>query len=468
MKRFLALAALATFLMVGCGDDKTTKTTDDGEKTNKTSAGDKTNKTIAEINARKTDSESNGNTSKPDDNGKGSQPDIKDLDAEVMALRDSGWKFLESRYNNVEQNPYDAWGPKASDVISAFVLYGALASGSTNLEDPKVVESVQSILDHQTSTGTWTLTRGKKGERAVYSTSAVIKLLSWIRDNGGEAWSKRVHSANEKAMAYIRSAQIGAPDSPLNELGEDNMHFGGWAYSKEELALEKNKEKPPANLSTTIFALDAAQAFGLDKKDPLFARAQKFLQMHQNTGEADKRGIKVMIKVGTEDKRVVDPDAKDPNYGGSKYSPNTSKAGHKALEGDNVVLKSYGSMTYALLRAYLHTGLDKNDERVKLAYAWIARNFSVEKNPGFSSEEDADQQGLFYHYMQMARTLTHYGDSISDPASGLSIKWKAQLVGALKERQSNDHSWTNPRDRWLEGVPTLVTAYVMNTLAELD
>ena len=58
-------------------------------------------------------------------------------------------------------------------------------------------------------------------------------------------------------------------------------------------------------------------------------------------------------------------------------------------------LPGYGSMTYAGIKSLIYCGASKDDPRIKKAYEWIQKNYSVEKNPGMP--EARHEWGLFYY-----------------------------------------------------------------------
>ena len=122
-------------------------------------------------------------------------------------------------------------------------------------------------------------------------------------------------------------------------------------------------------------------------------------------------------------------------------------------------LRSYGSMTYAGLKSMIHAGLKPDDPRVKAASEYIARNYTLEENPGMG------QAGLFYYYQTFAKALSLIGKPTFVDSAGQSHDWKADLVSALAKRQGADGSWVNPADRFMEGDPNLVTAYGLLALA---
>ncbi len=63
--------------------------------------------------------------------------------------------------------------------------------------------------------------------------------------------------------------------------------------------------------------------------------------------------------------------------------PGDSKAGFVELADGTRVPRSYGSMTYALLKCYVFAGLPKDDPRLQAAFEWCQRNYTLDVNPGF-------------------------------------------------------------------------------------
>ncbi len=401
------------------------------------------------------------------------QSSVQDLSKTKAKLVTKGWQYLESIYNQ-EGNPDelydDAWGPKCNLAYSGLVVLGALKTGVVQASNPKIDETIHSILQQQRPQGSFDF---GGGNRAVYATSIIVQLLARLRDHHQTYYQPqkaRFDSSLAQAVEYLKRSQVGHPESPLADSTKDNdPNYGGWAYSTEELE-SVGSSKPRANLSTSIFALDAMAAFGLEKSDPLWEAALVFLERNHNSAEVDKA-----IEIKTlEGKTVVDPAADDPAYGGARYSPATSKAGASYDQDGRIIFRSYGSMTYALLRGYLHKKLERDDPRVQLAFGWLKQNFSVKKVPGFVNDDHnpaADKQGLFYQYMQMAATFNAYGKDAEHfkDNRGFEHHWKKELLEELLQTQAEDGSWSNElSERWAEGNPVLCTAYVLNTLGEVD
>ena len=144
------------------------------------------------------------------------------------------------------------------------------------------------------------------------------------------------------------------------------------------------------------------------------------------------------------------------------------RAGFVTLADGTKVPRSYGSMTYALLKGLIFAGLSKDDPRMEAAWKWVSAHYTLDVNPGFEASDDptAGYQGLYYYFHTMARALDLYGaETITDP-EGISHPWRSQLCGRLLSLQSaEDGSWINTNSpRWWEGNPLLATSYALLTL----
>lgn len=392
------------------------------------------------------------------------------------AMVKKAWDYLQTMYN--KPSPKDdragilsGWGPKSMNIpYTALVLSGLVGSEVWDAKDDKIRDSVNFIIDNQEPEGGFSympvsIMPKMKGIRAVYITSIVAELLSELNTLDGP-WKGKLSDAIAKARDYLKTAQVGNPDGPAPDYEKDKAGFGGWAYSKQEIksSVEK-KGKPAANMSTSTFALDALKACGVDKDDKLWERAVTFLKRNQNAGEIQDEGFEAIdAKTG---KRIKYADKESPDYGGAIYSEETTKAGHTENEDGSITLFSYGSMTYNLLRSYLHAGLTKDDVPVQLAWNWIRKNFTVKKVPGFRAE-DKFEMGLYYYYRSMSRTMNVLGeDEVKEIPEdrGLSHDWRKELIEELQNRQKDDGHWVNENHtRWQENSPVLCTAYVLDTL----
>lgn len=122
-------------------------------------------------------------------------------------------------------------------------------------------------------------------------------------------------------------------------------------------------------------------------------------------------------------------------------------------------LRSYAGMTYAGLKSMICAGLTHDDPRVKAAYDYITKHYSLDENPGLG------QRGLYYYYQTFAKAMDLYGKPTIVDGSGKSHDWRAELVAALAKHQNSNGSWVNPSDSFMEGDPNIVTAYSLLALA---
>ena len=155
------------------------------------------------------------------------------------------------------------------------------------------------------------------------------------------------------------------------------------------------------------------------------------------------------------------PFAAKVNDGGFYYTPaagGTSQAGPTPNGG----LRSYGSMTYAGLKSMIYAGLTSEDPRVKAAFNWIQKFYTIDENPGMG------QQGLYYYYHTFAKALDVLEVDHLVDANGVRHDWREQLVEKLAELQLSNGGWVNKAERWYEGDPNLATCYALLALSYCD
>jgi squalene-hopene/tetraprenyl-beta-curcumene cyclase len=232
-------------------------------------------------------------------------------------------------------------------------------------------------------------------------------------------------------------------------LDEKDPTYGGIGYGSD---------KTRSDLSNTQYALASLRAAGVPPSDPAFQRALTYLSRVQNRKENETFGEPTSWKDPKSGKTLV-----RSNDGGANYLPGDSKAGFDERPDGTGVLRSYGSMTYALLRCYHLAGLDGRDGRVQAAVGWVSRNWVLDRNPGMSEEQRG--QGLYYYYATMAKALPLGNVEKLVGPEGRAIDWKAELAGHLLREQRPDGSWLNPEPRWMESMPVLTTAYALQALA---
>ncbi len=330
----------------------------------------------------------------------------------------------------VEVGRWGAMG-QADPGITAMVLGGLLAT-----PEPRPTE-----VDAAINAGLeWLVSMQKEdgaihaGQLANYVTSASILALA-------AADRPEFKAAIEDARQFLTVLQADEGEG----YAPGHRYYGGVGYGGDE--------RP--DLSNLQMAMDALAAAGTKAEDPAFNKALAFLERCQNRSESNDVAV-----VGTGDLGAI----KSGNDGGSGYAPGESKAGYVTLADGTRVPRSYGSMTFALLKGYLLAGLQRDDPRVEATWTWITKNYSLDLNPGFEASEDPSEayQGLFYYFLAMARALELYGSDEITTADGNTHNWKKDLSARLTAMQKGDGSWENTNSpRWFEGNPTLATAYAL-------
>jgi len=119
-------------------------------------------------------------------------------------------------------------------------------------------------------------------------------------------------------------------------------------------------------------------------------------------------------------------------------------------------------MTYAGIKSLIYCGVSKDDPRIKKAYEWIRKNYTVDANPGMP--EVRGHWGLYYYYHTMAKCLDTLGRDEIEDARGKKHDWRADITGALAKRQRDDGSWLGVK-HWMEDDPILVTGYALMALS---
>ncbi len=332
-----------------------------------------------------------------------------------------------------QQSEPGRWGAMGrSDLGITAMVAGSLALGRDRSEELEAAlqQSVRHLLAAQDGEGAI-----HEGQLQSYVTSAAVMALTRMDADAHD-------SAVQAARTYLQRLQADEGEGYTPE----HRYYGGVGYGGDE--------RP--DLSNLQMALEALAAAGVEEGDESYRKALEFLQRTQNRSESND------LELVIEGQRI-----KSGNDGGAAYAPGESKAGFVELPDGTQVPRSYGSMTYALLRGFLFAGLAKDDPRVVAAWEWIKSNYTLDVNPGFPSGSDpaAPYQGLFYYYYTMAKALALFGEEQWTGVDGQPVRWREQLAGRLLAIQRPDGSWVNENSpRWWEGNPVLATAYAVLAL----
>ncbi|HBF23398.1 MAG TPA: hypothetical protein DDW23_06225 [Planctomycetes bacterium] len=275
------------------------------------------------------------------------------------------------------------------------------------------------------------------GRLPVYVTSAAVGALA----TGGREQDAQ---ALANAASFLSGTQLDEGEG----YSEADKFYGGIGYG--------NDLRP--DLSNLQYALQALDESGAKKSDPAFSRALVFLQRCQNRSESNPETF--------QDRDNPAP-VQAGNDGGGVYYPGNSPAGWKNRVDGTRVPRSYGSMSYALLKCYVLAGLSKEDPRVEAGVDWVSSHWTLEVNPGFDTLRDprAGFQGLYYYYLTLAEALSTAKLTTLNTPNGVEHDWRAELGAQLVSMQQEDGSWVNnDAPRWWEGNPILCTAYAVSAL----
>jgi squalene-hopene/tetraprenyl-beta-curcumene cyclase len=149
--------------------------------------------------------------------------------------------------------------------------------------------------------------------------------------------------------------------------------------------------------------------------------------------------------------------------GGFHYNPSDPKAGTATNATGVVTFRSYGSITYAGLLALIYADVSRDDPRVRSAFDWSARHWTLDENPGMGA------QGLFFFFNVLTRSLDAYDQDLIPTTAGPMIDWRAalaqRLIGLQKiEPETGGGYWVNDEGRFWESDPVLATAYALLAL----
>lgn len=316
---------------------------------------------------------------------------------------DKAIEFLRSK----AQAPDGSFFAKGGPGVTAMVAYSVMRHGRSP-DDPMVAKALKHVEKYMQPDGSIC---DKDGFYQNYETCLAIMCLS--EANADHRYDKQIKAAEK----FIRDAQ---------------WDDGGAGYGKHKRA----------DLSNTSFFIEALKSAGKGPEDPAIQKALAFVSKCQNL-EGPNNPTEYAAKV---------------NDGGFYYSPQAGGVS-MAEKTPNGGLRSYGSMTYAGLKSMLYAGVKADDPRVKAALQWIRKSFDVKANPGMG------KQGLFYYYHVFSKALDVAGLDAIEDSQGVKHDWRRELREELIARQQPDGSWVNTETRWLEGEPTLATAYALMSLA---
>lgn len=334
----------------------------------------------------------------------------------------------------------------------AFTGFGLMAlqskpaSKRTAAEQDVIDRGLRWLLSQQNEDGTF-------GQQVTnYTTCVVVGALSRWPDPSKAQALKRA----QKAILMFQNTESGG-------YSPGDRDYGSIGYGNSQRG----------DLSNLHFSLEALRETGLPEDHEALKKAIVFLQRTQNL----KSSNDFSGRVPHPDREGETLQVVSGDDGGASYYPGNSNAGYTVNPDGTAIARSYGSMTYALLKSYTLAGLKGDDPRVKAAVKWIQDNWTLAVNPGSDPAmgEKVKYAGLFYYYMVLAQALDASGiDTVQVPdpdlvTSGLEptkpVDWRAALRDHLASIQQPDGTWINGKNgRWMENLPLLCTCYAMAAL----
>jgi squalene-hopene/tetraprenyl-beta-curcumene cyclase len=342
--------------------------------------------------------------------------------AERTELKENVRAALKSavEYLRKAQHEDGSWGNRGGGVGKTGLVLEALARMPDDLREDcgdLIEKGVKYLLANRRENGSIV---NEDGHVANYRTSIAARALIAID-------REKYKDTIEAAVRYTKGIQGTDPD--------DRTKFGSMGYGSDPTK---------GDIINTGEALEMLARAGVKKDDPVWKRAMVFLGRTQNLSEYAEEGVQVGDDGGGFYRS-------DPTVEGA------SKAGFIELPDGTKVPRSYGGATYSLLKSLLFAGMKKDHPRVRAAYQWICDHYTVENHP------EMKKQGLYYFYYTMARTLELWGSPTIRKGDTVH-HWAEELAARITSLQSDNGSWINSVDRWMENDPDLVTAYALNAL----
>jgi hypothetical protein len=228
-----------------------------------------------------------------------------------------------------------------------------------------------------------------------YATALAVRAI--VRA-GRSGWREEV----APMMRYLRLQQF----TEQNGWGHEDAAYGAWGMGGERL-------RPPGtghvDLSMTRHVLEALRDAGVDREDPLWAKAHVYLSRLQN---------------------------EDGGFFFSTTEEDTNKAGGR---------RSYGTATADGILALLASGVAEEDPRVRRAMTWLQANHRrADRIPGFAGPAyERWHRGLAFYYAAALGEL--------HPAGLVAVQAPAP--------PRRDGSYANPEPLVKEDDPLIATVF---------
>ncbi|MEM7785628.1 MAG: prenyltransferase/squalene oxidase repeat-containing protein [Planctomycetota bacterium] len=343
---------------------------------------------------------------------------ISSLESTRRDVIQKGLKFLSEK----GQAENGSFTERAGAGITALAVTAALRNGK-DVDDEMVAKGLQALESFVKPDG------GIYGGGRLKNYETCVATVAFAEANQDGRYNKVLANAKN----FLTGIQIGDASRT-----KEDPWYGGVGYG--------GSGRP--DLSNTAYFVQALKAAGAEANDPAMQKALSFLNRCQNLpGHGNDTQFAELVKDG------------GFYYSIPVESPDSANQKDSERWTANGGLRSYGSMTYSGLKSMIYAGLTKNDPRVKAAFAWISKTYSVDTNPG------QGRAGLFYYYHTFGAALHALGVEEVVDNDGNNHRWKEDLVRSLAKQQNADGSWTNSNTQWFENDPNLSTSFALIALS---
>jgi squalene-hopene/tetraprenyl-beta-curcumene cyclase len=362
--------------------------------------------------------------------------------SEAPSAHDAGVRYLLGRQDADGAWRSEVYGHfRSGDALTPLVLSALLESGRQEARDP-----CRRAADYLARLAL----PGKEDEPVELSYPSYTAALAASALSRGEFENERHRKARDACLALVRRLQL------AEEGGwpPDDVEYGGWGYSsgppRKPRAGEPASPLAEANLSATVFALEALRAAGIATDDPAIRRGLIFVRRCQNF-HADGKASK--------------PSLDDGGFFFLHHDFERNKAG-LADGGMTPRFRSYGSTTADGLRCLLACGLTKDDPAVRAAIGWLERNFSADHHPGdFAPGTEPRRDALYFYYAASVSRALHTAGVDTPKTSSDPVRWADALAAELARCQRADGSWSNPANSMREDDQILATSWAVTALS---
>ena len=323
------------------------------------------------------------------------------------------------QYLRTTQSPDGSWHSDVgmtSLAVLSFLNYGY------DETDPDVQDAIGFIRSNIKTSGIDNGAIYNNNYQKTYHTSLAV--LALVATHNEDDYLTEINAARD----WLVKVQWGGENSIVGKVNTNDYRYGGFGYGT-------SPANPRPDLSNTQFALMALDAADLPKTDPVWTKAQVFLNRTQVRDESNDQ-----------------PWANGRNSGGFVYTPDGGTAGGGPTDG-------YGSMTAAGIWCLRLCDVDKDDDpRLQAALNWFKtdNHYTWNNNPGMPE----GRSYLYYYYLTFAKALLMTVGA--EPFDGHD--WYGDLSAKLIDLQHPDGHWVNTYSGGNENIPGLTTSYALLAL----